>query len=422
MHDEHCDVVVIGGGIVGLSVAMEATRRFQHSRVVVLEKEEQVGRHQSGHNSGVIHSGAYYKPGSIKARTCVKGATEMAEFCRTHKIPYKVCGKVIVATVDDELPRLKELLGRGLANGVPGLRMLNREQLREIEPHAAGVAALHVPGTGITDYALVCQKYVELIQARGGTVKTSARVIGLRRVNSETVVETTCGTYKAKSLINCAGLFSDRISQLAGDRPDVRIVPFRGEYFDLVPESEGLVRGLIYPVPDPRFPFLGVHFTRRIHGGVDAGPNAVLALKREGYKRSDFSMEDSMASLSFPGFWRMALKYWQSGVGEIQRAISKGSFVRALRRLVPEIRETDLVPGGSGVRAQAVSRSGQLVDDFQFTHSGNMLHLYNVPSPAATASITIGRSIVDLAEKSFGWQEPTRTVSRQARIDRETTV
>jgi L-2-hydroxyglutarate oxidase LhgO len=404
MTDEIYDVVVIGGGIVGLSVAMDVTRRFRHLRLAVLEKESRVGRHQSGHNSGVIHSGVYYRPGSIKARTCVEGAAAMLDFCRLHGIPHEVCGKVIVATTDLELPRLNELVARGHANGVAGLRLLNREQLREIEPYAAGVAALYVARTGITDYALVCQKLVEIIQAQGCAVRTSAKVTGIRQGSYETVVETTGGTVTSRFLINCAGLFSDRIGSLAGDCPDVRIVPFRGEYYDLIPEKQNLVRALIYPVPDPRFPFLGVHLTRRIHGGVDAGPNAVFALKREGYKRGDFSVKDTVASLSFPGFWRMATKHWKYGAGEFQRSISKASFVRALRRLVPEIGEADLVSGTSGVRAQAINREGGLVDDFQFTHSRNTLHLYNVPSPAATASIAIGRTIVEMAARRFGWQ------------------
>jgi L-2-hydroxyglutarate oxidase LhgO len=383
---------------------MDVTRRFRHLRLAVLEKESRVGRHQSGHNSGVIHSGVYYRPGSIKARTCVEGAAAMLDFCRLHGIPHEVCGKVIVATTDLELPRLNELVARGHANGVAGLRLLNREQLREIEPYAAGVAALYVARTGITDYALVCQKLVEIIQAQGCAVRTSAKVTGIRQGSYETVVETTGGTVTSRFLINCAGLFSDRIGSLAGDCPDVRIVPFRGEYYDLIPEKQNLVRALIYPVPDPRFPFLGVHLTRRIHGGVDAGPNAVFALKREGYKRGDFSVKDTVASLSFPGFWRMATKHWKYGAGEFQRSISKASFVRALRRLVPEIGEADLVSGTSGVRAQAINREGGLVDDFQFTHSRNTLHLYNVPSPAATASIAIGRTIVEMAARRFGWQ------------------
>jgi (S)-2-hydroxyglutarate dehydrogenase len=398
------DVIVIGGGVVGLSVAREATRRFPRMRVVVLEKEARVGSHQSGHNSGVIHSGVYYKPGSLKARTCVQGATAMVEFCREHGVAFDICGKVIVATAQDELPRLQDLLERGRANGVDGLKMLGPEELREIEPHAAGVAALHVPGTGVTDYAKVCEKYAELIRGQGGEVRTSTKVTGVRQRESETVIETTAGSFAAQSVINCAGLFSDRISRMAGEAPELQIIPFRGEYYDLIPERAQLVRALIYPVPDPRFPFLGVHFTRRIHGNVDAGPNAVFAFKREGYRAGDFSLRDTVESLSFPGFWRVAAKHWRSGKDEMHRAVSKASFVTGLRRLVPEIEAGDLVPGGSGVRAQAITRTGALVDDFQFTQSKRMLHLYNVPSPAATASIAIGQAVVEMAAKAWGWQ------------------
>jgi L-2-hydroxyglutarate oxidase len=401
---EHYDVIVVGGGIVGLSIAREATRQFPHLRLAVLEKEDRVGAHQSGHNSGVIHAGIYYKPGSVKARLCVEGAALMVEFCREHQIPFQICGKVIVATSDEELPRLHDLLERGRANGVASLRMLSPEELHEIEPHAAGVAAIHVPGTGITDYALVCARYAEIIGMQGGTIRTSTRVTRIQRNENETIVETTRGTFSTRFLLNCAGLFSDRIGRMAGDEPEVRIVPFRGEYYDLIPSRADLVHGLIYPVPDPRFPFLGVHFTRRVHGGVDAGPNAVFAFKREGYRRSDFSLRDTVESLSFPGFLRIASKYWRSGADEFHRSVRKASFVRALQRLVPEVTSADLVPGGSGVRAQAIHRSGTLVDDFQFSHRGNMLHLYNVPSPAATASIAIGRSVVELAAKSFSWQ------------------
>jgi L-2-hydroxyglutarate oxidase len=403
MTGEH-DVIVIGGGIVGLSVAMQITRRFPRMKLAVLEKEAGVGRHQTGHNSGVIHSGIYYKPGSIKARTCVEGAAAMVEFCQAHTLPLRVCGKVIVATSEAELPRLNHLLERGRANGVDGLRLLNRDQLREIEPHAEGLAALHVPGTGITDFTLVSEKYAEITRAQGGTVWTSAQVIGIRKDGTDSVVETTAGAFRAGFVINCAGLFSDRVSQMAGERPPIRIIPFRGEYYDLVPAKEHLVRTLIYPVPDPRFPFLGVHFTRRIHGGVDAGPNAVLAFKREGYRRTDFSARDTLASLSFPGFWRMAARFWRSGVGESYRSVRKRAFVAALRKMVPEVREDDLRPGGSGVRAQAIARDGCLVDDFLFSRSGNLLHLYNVPSPAATASIAVGHAIVQMAAEAFSWQ------------------
>jgi L-2-hydroxyglutarate oxidase LhgO len=373
-------------------------------RAVVLEKEAKVGSHQSGHNSGVIHSGIYYKHGSMKARTCVAGAAAMVEFCREHGVPFEVCGNVIVATSQDELPRLRSLLERGNANGVPGLRVLSPEQLREIEPHATGVAALHVPGTGVTDYAKVCEKYAELIAAQGGEVRTSSDVRWIRENASGTVIETSVGSVYTKFVINCAGLFSDRISRMAGETPEVRIIPFRGEYYDLVPQRAELVRALIYPVPDPRFPFLGVHFTRRIYGNVDAGPNAIFAFKREGYRAGDFSLRDTMESLTFPGFWRLAAKHWRSGRDEMHRAVSKASFVAGLQRLVPEIRAEDLVPGGSGVRAQAITRSGALVDDFQFSQSKNMMHFYNVPSPAATASIAIGRTVVEMAAKSWGWE------------------
>jgi len=402
MTDSRYNVVVIGGGVVGLGVGLEITRRFPRSRLLLLEKEDRVARHQSGHNSGVIHSGVYYKPGSLKARLCVTGAAAMVEFCREHGIAHEVCGKVIVATHAGELPRLEELRKRGEANGLTGLRMIGPEELKEIEPHAAGLKALVVPATGITDYAVVCEKYAELISAGGGTVLTSAAATGIRRLANEVVVETSRGAFSTDSLINCAGLFSDRISRMAGDEPGVMIVPFRGEYYDLTPERASLVRALIYPVPDPRFPFLGVHFTRRITGRVDAGPNAVLALAREGYRHRDINLRDLASSLAFPGFWRMARQHWRNGLDEWHRSLSKPAFVRALQRLLPEVGENDLVPGGSGVRAQALKPDGALVDDFQFVPSGKVLHVLNVPSPAATASLAIGRAIVETAAANFG--------------------
>ena len=401
MKDAHYNVIIIGAGAVGLGVALEITRRFPRHQLLVLEKEERVARHQSGHNSGVIHSGVYYKPGSLKARLCVAGAAAMVEFCREHNIAHKVCGKVIVATEADELPRLDELRKRGEANGLTGLRLIGPEELREIEPHARGRQALVVPSTGITDYAAVCGKYAELIVASGGSVLTSAPAKGIRSSGKEMVVETPRGAFSAKSLINCAGLHSDRISRMAGDDPGVMIVPFRGEYYDLVPDRAHLVRALIYPVPDPRFPFLGVHFTRRITNSVDAGPNAVLALAREGYRHKDINLHDLASSLSFPGFWRMAGQHWRNGLAEWHRSLSKSAFVRALRRLLPEIQERDLVPGGSGVRAQALKPDGALVDDFQFVPSGRVLHVLNVPSPAATASLMIGKSIIDMAAETL---------------------
>jgi (S)-2-hydroxyglutarate dehydrogenase len=402
MTDSHYNVIIVGGGIVGLAVAMEITRRFPRLRLLLLEKEERVGRHQSGHNSGVIHSGVYYKPGSLKAKLCVTGAAAMIEFCREHDIAHQVCGKVIVATHDEEFPRLEELRRRGEANGLTGLRFIGPQELSEIEPHASGLRALVVPSTGITDYAAVCDKYAEIIAARGASALTAHTVIGLKRHGDEIVVETNRGAFYATSLINCAGLFSDRIARMAGDDPQVMIFPFRGEYYDLIPQRSSLVRALIYPVPDPRFPFLGVHFTRRVSGSVDAGPNAVLAFRREGYRRSDFNLRDLSSSLVFPGFWKMAAKNWRSGLDEFHRSFSKPAFVRALQRLVPEVREADLVPGGSGVRAQALTREGALVDDFQFAPSGRMLHVLNVPSPAATASLVIGRTIVSAAAEGLG--------------------
>jgi (S)-2-hydroxyglutarate dehydrogenase len=402
MTDSHYNVIIIGGGAVGLGVALEITRRFPRQKLLLVEKEDKVARHQSGHNSGVIHSGVYYKPGSLKARLCVRGAAAMVEFCREHGIPHNVCGKVIVATGEQELPRLEELRKRGEANGLTGLRPIGCEELRELEPHASGLQALLVPSTGVTDYALVCEKYAQLIVAYGGTVRTSVAVTGIKRSSQEIVVETSTGAFATSSVINCAGLYSDRIARMAGDDPGIMIVPFRGEYYDLTPERASLVRALIYPVPDPRFPFLGVHFTRRITGRVDAGPNAVLALAREGYRHSDISARDLASSLAFPGFWRMAGKHWRNALGEWHRSLSKRAFVRALQRLLPEIRESDLVPGGSGVRAQALKPDGALVDDFQFVPSGKLLHVLNVPSPAATASLVIGKTIVDTAASSLG--------------------
>jgi (S)-2-hydroxyglutarate dehydrogenase len=401
MTESRYNVIIIGAGVVGLAVALEITRRFPHLRVLVLEKENDVACHQSGHNSGVIHSGIYYKPGSLKARLCVSGAAEMIEFCREHGIPHQVCGKVIIATKPDEIPRLNDLLRRGEANGLTGLRFIGPEELREIEPHARALKALFVPSTGITDYAVVVRKYAELISAAGGMVLTSAAATGMKRSGEEIVIETARGAFSTDALINCAGLFSDRISQMAGDKPTARIVPFRGEYYDLIPDRASLVRALIYPTPDPRFPFLGVHFTRRISGRVDAGPNAVLAFAREGYRHSDISIGDLTSSIAYPGFWRMAGRYWRDGLAEWQRSLSKRAFVRALQRMVPEVTDDDFIPGDSGVRAQALKPDGTLADDFQFVPSGNVLHVLNVPSPAATASLAIGKVVVETATKLF---------------------
>ena len=400
--DSRYDVIIIGAGVVGLGAGLEFARRFPGRRLLVLEKEARVATHQSGHNSGVIHSGVYYKPGSLKARLCVAGSAGMVNFCREHSIPHNICGKVIVATEQEETRRLEELRNRGEANGLTGLRLIGPEQLHEIEPHARGVGALVVPSTGITDYALVCEKFAELISATGGTILTRAAATSIHRSSSEIVVETSRGAFSANFLINCAGLHSDRISRMAGDDPGIMIVPFRGEYYDLLPERASLVRALIYPVPDPRFPFLGVHFTRRISGKVDAGPNAVLALAREGYRHTDMKLRDVAACLGFPGFWRMASLHWRNALGEWHRSLSKSAFVHALQRLVPKVQDNDLVPGGSGVRAQALKPDGTLVDDFQFVPSARVLHVLNVPSPAATASLSIGKAIVDTATATLG--------------------
>ena len=394
--DVTSDVAIIGGGIVGLATALQIIRKRNGTRVVVLEKESRIAGHQTGHNSGVIHSGLYYKPGSLKAKNCVAGAAAMVEFCREHGIPYEICGKVVVATDQSELPGLEELLRRGIANGVPGIVKIGTEKLRELEPHCTGIAALHVPGTGIVNYALVAQKYSELIQAGGGTIQLGCAVRGIVKNASETVLETTQGAIKASLVINCAGLHSDRIMRMAGEDNGLQIVPFRGEYYEIVPERRKLVRSLIYPVADPRFPFLGVHFTRRISGGIEAGPNAVLALKREGYKKTDVNLRDAVETALFPGFWRMAAKYWQSGFGEYYRSLNKAAFTRALQKLVPEIQSADLESAGSGVRAQAVDKTGRLLDDFAIVQSKQFVHVCNVPSPAATASLVIGKQIAEL--------------------------
>jgi L-2-hydroxyglutarate oxidase len=402
MTDCNFDIVVIGGGIVGLATALEVTRAFPRLRLLVVEKEHAVAQHQSGNNSGVIHSGIYYKPGSLKAKLCVEGAAGMINFCREHQIKHEVCGKIIVATETEELPRLQVLFERGQANGLSGVRQLNREQIKEIEPHCGGIRGLFVPQTGIADYPAVCEKYAELIAQGGGTVRTLTRVTRLVRDSRQIIIETTQGEFSTRYLINCAGLHSDRVSRMAGQGTDVKIIPFRGEYYDLIPERESLVRGLIYPVPDPRLPFLGVHFTRRAKGGVDAGPNAVWALKREGYRWTDISPRDLLETVRYPGFWRLARKHWRTGIGEVARSLSKKKFVQALQKLVPEIRSQDLKTGGSGVRAQAVRPDGSLLDDFHFIEQGNVLHVCNVPSPAATASLAIAGAIVRMAEGGLG--------------------
>ena len=393
-------VVVIGGGIVGLSTAMALTRGPSPLQPLVLEKEDELATHQTGRNSGVIHSGVYYRPGSLKARYTVEGARRLLEFCQEQGVPHIVCGKVIVATEESELARLEELHRRGVVNGVPGgVTLIGPEQLREIEPHAAGIKALHVPATGIVDFGAVARRYADVLRERGGEIRTHSFVHGVHRDGPGWIVETDGGPVSAGLVINCGGLHSDRIARRSGCRPAVRIVPFRGDYYRLLASSERLVTGLIYPVPDPAFPFLGVHFTRMIRGGVEAGPNAVLSLKREGYGRTDFSARDAFGTFSFPGFWRLARKHWRTGAGEAYRSFSKRAFVRALKRLIPALGEDDLEPGGSGVRAQAVDLQGSLVDDFSIQALDGIFHVLNAPSPAATASIPIGEAIAAKARE-----------------------
>jgi L-2-hydroxyglutarate oxidase len=394
------DVAVVGGGIVGTATAMEIGTRTK-ARVVVLEAEGALAAHQTGHNSGVIHSGLYYKPGSLKARNCVEGREAMYRFCAEHEIPHERCGKLVVATEPAQVAALDELERRGRANGLQGLKRLRREELKEHEPAVAGVAGLHVPDTGIVDYTAVTHAFARLVREAGGEVRTGARVLRVDRGQGGLALETPSGPVEARSLINCAGLQSDRVARLCGVEPGVKIVPFRGEYYELARERESLVRNLIYPVPDPRFPFLGVHFTRMIKGGVEAGPNAVLAFRREGYGRTSFSPRDTLELFGYAGFWRMAGRYWRMGLAEMYRSASKRAFARALRGLIPELRDEDVHPSGSGVRAQALGPDGALLDDFRIVEAERMIHVLNAPSPAATASISIGRAIAEMAAKSF---------------------
>jgi len=393
------NVIVIGGGIVGLATAYRLGERFPGARITLLEKESGVGRHQTGHNSGVLHCGLYYKPGSVKARLAVEGIRQMVEFCRENGVPHDVCGKLVVAADDSELDRLRALQERGTANGLEGLRWLGRDQMREIEPHVGGVAALRVPQEGIVDYPQVCETLVRKLAERGTKVATGARVTRLRQSGGGWIAETPTGEFAGDFVINCAGLYCDRVAELAGERRDMRILPFRGEYYKLRPERQQLVRHLIYPVPDPRFPFLGVHFTRLIHGGIEAGPNAVLAFAREGYTKTDFNAADLFDALSYGGFWRFLRKYPSMAWYELRRSFSRELFCRSLQRLVPEIRPDDLATGGSGVRAQAIAPEGEIVQDFRFIARPNALHVLNAPSPAATASLAIGSAVVEMATK-----------------------
>ncbi|MEK6299763.1 MAG: L-2-hydroxyglutarate oxidase [Acidobacteriota bacterium] len=394
------DVIIVGAGIVGLATAFALQEAYPGKTVLILDKEDRVAFHQSGRNSGVLHSGIYYKPGSLKAVTCRAGKRAIEEFCEREAVPYKICGKVIVATTEAERNALKTLYGRGQANGVK-CELIDRTRLLELEPHTAGVAALHVPETGIVDYTKVCERLSSRLGEGGKRVLTNARLLKLHETASHVTAETSAGDFTASFLVNCAGLQSDRVAALAGSASPEKIVPFRGEYFELKAEASYLCRNLIYPVPDPKFPFLGVHFTRTISGAVVCGPNAVLALAREGYHKTDVSLSELIETLSYSGFRKLAARHWQTGAGEIWRSISKPAFVKALQRLVPQITTNDLVPAPSGIRAQAVAPDGSLVDDFSIRETRRIVNVINAPSPAATASLAVGGMIVERLAQRF---------------------
>lgn len=384
---------------MGLSTALKLKEKSPGMKITVLEKEKEVATHQTGNNSGVIHSGIYYKPGSLKASNCIRGYQMLVDFCTLHSLPFERCGKIIVATSSAELQALENIYRRGLSNGLTGLLRLKKEELKEYEPHVAGIAGIFVPQTGIVDYRLVAQKISEQLNKSGVDVQTDCKALRVVRNGSTQTVETTKGSYTSRLVITCGGLYSDRLAGMTVSNPGVKIVPFRGEYYKLKPEKEYLVKNLIYPVPDPNFPFLGVHFTRMAKGGVEAGPNAVLAFRREGYKKSDIHLGELAETLAWPGFQKVAFKYWKTGLGEMYRSFSKAAFTKALQKLIPEIQESDLAPGGAGVRAQACDRTGGLVDDFMFLESEGSIHVVNAPSPAATSSLSIGETVAEMALK-----------------------
>ena len=386
---------------MGLATALQLQHAQPKVKLLLLEKENQLARHQTGHNSGVIHSGIYYKPGSLKASNCIEGYHQLIDFCKLNNIPFELCGKIIVATTPEEIPLLNNLFERGQQNGLTGLRKITKEELKDYEPHVSGLAGIVVPQTGIVDYKVVAHKYGEHIKDNQGEIKLGEQVIDIQEDNAQCVVSTQKESYATKLVINCGGLYSDKIARLTEQDLPVKIIPFRGEYYQLKKEKEYLVKNLIYPVPDPNFPFLGVHFTRMIGGGVEAGPNAVLAFKREGYKKSDINLTELGESLAWPGFQKVAMKYWKTGMGEMYRSFSKSAFVNALQKLIPEIQTSDLEPGGAGVRAQACDRQGGLVDDFMIREGRHVINVCNAPSPAATSSLAIGKTVATLAAKRF---------------------
>lgn len=390
------DVIIAGAGIVGLAAALRVLETKPGTKLTVIEKENCAAMHQTGHNSGVIHSGIYYKPGSLKAQNCINGYKQLIEFSKQNEIEFDICGKVIVAVNDSELPALKSIYDRGIANGLTKIRLIDKDELKELEPYVKGVKAIHVPYTGIIDYKVVAKKYSECILKLGGEIRFNEKVIDVSNKNNKIEIITQNSSFNTKIFINCCGLQSDEVAGLTENKIDTRIIPFRGEYYKIKTEKRSLVKNLIYPVPDPAFPFLGVHFTRMIDGEVEAGPNAVLSFKKEGYKRTSFSLKDSFNIFTWKGFYSIASRYYRKGFGEFYRSFSKKAFVKALQKLMPEINEDDLIPGGAGVRAQAISIKGKLIDDFLIHENGNIINVLNAPSPAATSSLAIGETISKL--------------------------
>lgn len=396
------DIAIIGGGIVGLATGLTILKKDPRLKVAIIEKENQVAKHQTGNNSGVIHSGLYYKPGSLKAKNCIRGYQLLIDFCETEGVPYEITGKVVVATKEEQIPLLSKLLERGLENGLQGSRSISMAELKEYEPHCTGVAALHVPQTGIVDYKLVAETFANKFLELGGKLFLGNEVLDIVSEGAISTILTTKDPVNARLLVNCAGLYADKIAIMQGKKPiDIRIIPFRGEYYKLKPDREYLVKNLIYPVPDPNFPFLGVHFTRMAKGGVEAGPNAVLAFRKEGYRKLAFDYREFMDSVTWPGFQKVAAKYWKTGMGEYYRSFSKSAFTKALQQLIPEVKSSDLVTGGAGVRAQACDKDGGLLDDFKITENNKCIHVLNAPSPAATSCLSIGETVTELILKRF---------------------
>lgn len=406
------DITIIGAGIVGLSTAYKLSQSFPHLNIQVLEKEEEVAAHQTGNNSGVIHSGIYYKPGSYKADNCVNGRHQLVEFCEEHEVSHDICGKVIVATGEEQIGRLHGIYERGLQNGIEGIELIGPDRLNEIEPYARGVKAIWVPVTGIVDFASVCRSLQNELENSGNDIRFGQAVKSIDRHNGHLSIQTDEEEFKSRYIINCAGLYCDHIARSAGLKPDIQIVPFRGEYYELLPDAEHMVKGLIYPLPNPEFPFLGVHFTRMAHGGVECGPNAVFAFKREGYDKLSFDLKDTIETFNFPGFWKLSAKHWRMGLEEYRRSFSKAAFVRGLQELVPSIREHHLKEASAGVRAMALTPEGEIVDDFSFVTNDREIHVLNAPSPAATAGLAIGDEIVKKASTHFHFSKSTPAYSK----------